>query len=73
MASETVPGCSDLTMRTEEAVSRDKQDLEDIEDRLVTLSDKLNLCNQVLNDLKALSGVLVRKSLQDVSSLPPQK
>ncbi len=39
------------------------QDLEEVEDRLMTLSERVTLCNRVLNDLKDLSDVLVVSSL----------
>ncbi|KAI9524027.1 hypothetical protein NQZ68_020988 [Dissostichus eleginoides] len=60
-----------LALQTDEGVAPDKQELEDVSDRLVTLSDHITICNQVLNDLKELSDILVRKSLQDVT-LPLQ-
>ncbi|KAM7383160.1 hypothetical protein PAMP_002838 [Pampus punctatissimus] len=49
-----------------------QQLLKDVDGRLVTLSDKINLCNRVLEDLKDLSDLVVRKSFQDVS-LPQLK
>ncbi|KAK5861921.1 hypothetical protein PBY51_017359 [Eleginops maclovinus] len=61
-----------LALQTDEAMALDKQAQEDVSDRLVTLSDKLNICNQLLKDLKELSDILVRKSLQDVT-LPQQE
>ncbi|TDH11548.1 hypothetical protein EPR50_G00061790 [Perca flavescens] len=74
MASNTVAGCTEdtMTVQTDEGVSRAKQNLEDLEDRLVTLSERITLCDRVFNGLKDLSDILVRKSLQNVS-LPPQK
>lgn len=38
------------------------QNLEDVEVRLVTLSERITLCNRVLNDLKDLGDVLVVSS-----------
>lgn len=38
------------------------QDLEDVKDRLVTISEQLDLCQSVLNDLKDLSDLLVVSS-----------
>lgn len=40
-------------------VVRPPQTMDDVENGLVTLSDKMTLCNRVLNDLKDLSDVLV--------------
>ncbi|TMS11358.1 hypothetical protein E3U43_020351 [Larimichthys crocea] len=74
MASDTVTGCPEntMTLQTDEDVSPVQQDLEDVKDRLVTISEQLDLCQSVLNDLKDLSDLLVRKSLQDVT-LPQKK
>ncbi|KAA8591753.1 hypothetical protein FQN60_017127 [Etheostoma spectabile] len=72
MASNT--GCTEdtMTVQPDEGVSRARQNLEDTEDRLVTLSEQITLCTRVSNDLKDLSDILVRKSLQNVS-LPLRK
>ncbi|MED6231909.1 hypothetical protein ATANTOWER_013347 [Ataeniobius toweri] len=40
--------------------------------RLATLSENIDVCNAVLDDLKSLKDILVNKSLQDVY-LKPQK
>ncbi|KAL6109763.1 uncharacterized protein ACO6RY_12821 [Pungitius sinensis] len=72
MAAGTVPDCTDLTPQTDEGPSLVQQEVEVVEDRLGTLKENIHLCNQVLVDLEDLRGLLVRKSLQDVS-LPQQK
>ncbi|CAB1429028.1 unnamed protein product [Pleuronectes platessa] len=71
MASDTDSAGDKPTVRTEDDVSTVKQ-LEEVNNRLGTLSEGITMCERVLNDLKDLSEVLVRKSLQDVT-LPPQK
>ncbi|KAM7383159.1 hypothetical protein PAMP_002838 [Pampus punctatissimus] len=74
MASDTVTDCTVETaaQRREEGTPPVEQLLKDVDGRLVTLSDKINLCNRVLEDLKDLSDLVVRKSFQDVS-LPQLK
>ncbi|KAL7392908.1 hypothetical protein ABVT39_003689 [Epinephelus coioides] len=69
MASDTE---ETVTLCNDEGVSLVKQNLEVVGDRLVSLSEKITLCNRILDDLKDLSDVLVRKSLHEVS-LPTQK
>ncbi|TNN89136.1 hypothetical protein EYF80_000424 [Liparis tanakae] len=44
-------------------------DLEDLEHRLGTLSENINLCNQVLNDLRDLSGVLESSATSSRASM----
>ncbi|KAK2909991.1 hypothetical protein Q8A73_007706 [Channa argus] len=66
---ETVTGCTadTITRRADSGVSVSQQLLQDVNDRLVALSEKITMCNQVLDDLKNLSDVLQKKSVQDVS------
>lgn len=57
---------------TDEDISQEKQTLEDVESKIATLSGRMDLCTKIVEDLNDLHGILVRKSLQDVS-LPIQK
>ncbi|KAG7474488.1 hypothetical protein JOB18_010081 [Solea senegalensis] len=71
MSSDTDRTDGSLARWTEDGVSPGVQH-ERVTDRLRTLSEKLSVCDTVLNDLKDLSDILVRKSLQDLT-LPSQK
>ncbi|KAK2844857.1 hypothetical protein Q5P01_011516 [Channa striata] len=69
MDSDKVAGCTEDTAarRAGDGLAASRQLLQDIDDRLVVLSEKISMCNQVLDDLKSLSDMLQGKSLQDVS------
>ncbi|CAK6964368.1 hypothetical protein E3U43_020351 [Scomber scombrus] len=71
MASDTDCPTEAVVQQKEEGIPPVKQLLEEVDGRLVTLSEKITMCDRVLEDLKDL-GNLVRKSFQDVS-LPQQK
>ncbi|CAL1610315.1 unnamed protein product [Knipowitschia caucasica] len=61
MSSEAVTDVKGVTD------NKEKQTVEEVESLLQASSDRVKLCNTILDDLKLLNEALVRRSLQDVS------
>lgn len=72
MASQISDTQKKADTRGEVAASPTEKSLHDVEARLATLSDQMDICTAILSDLKELNEVLVTRSLPDVT-LPLQK
>ncbi|KAL0984737.1 hypothetical protein UPYG_G00146060 [Umbra pygmaea] len=71
----SVPGVMDSGPQLGDAVSSNtesKRLLEDLEDQVDSLKDKMDLCKSVLKDLVDLQGILKEKNLRNASFNVPK-